>query len=81
MPEYTIASTVALTVSSVNGMPEFHEFHPIGGVSRCGAPESVGAAHPATLAPAKLTATRMCVRCECAGRQLKIALTAVDPPA
>jgi hypothetical protein len=77
-------------------MPEFHEFHPIGGVSRCGAPESVGAAHPATLAPAKLSATRIehsrtptgrgsptrvCVRCECAGRQLKIALTAVDPPA
>jgi hypothetical protein len=54
MPDDTIASTVALTVSSVSGMPEFHEFQPIGGVSRCRAPESV--AHPAMLAPAKLSA-------------------------
>jgi hypothetical protein len=30
-PEDTIASAVALTVSSVSGIPEFHEFQPIGG--------------------------------------------------
>jgi hypothetical protein len=66
-------------------MPEFHEFQPIGGVCHCDAPESVGAAHPATLAPAKLSAatiehsrtptargspTRVCVRCQYAARQL-----------
>ena len=91
MPEDTIASTVAFTVCSVSGMPEFHEFHPIGGVSRCGAPESVGAAHQAMLAPAKLSAatidhtrtptrrgspTRMCVRCQRAARPLGPGLSA-----
>ena len=32
MPEDTIASMVSSTARSVSGMPEFHEFQPIGGV-------------------------------------------------
>jgi hypothetical protein len=56
MPEDTIASMVCSTVCSVSGMPEFHEFQPIGGVSRAGAPPSVGGpAHPAATTHATLT--------------------------
>ncbi|GAB7068901.1 hypothetical protein JCM12141A_31900 [Mycolicibacterium hodleri] len=32
MPEDTMASTVSSTACSVSGIPEFQEFHPIGGI-------------------------------------------------
>src|SRR5271166_4256812 len=58
IPEDTIASTVALTFSSVRSIPEFQEFHPIGGV--VGSDDGAGprgAAQPTWVAASRLSAT------------------------
>jgi hypothetical protein len=61
-------------------------------VGHCGAPESVGAAHPAMLAPAKPSAamiehirtstgrgspTRVCARCQCPAQPLEAGICGV----
>ena len=50
---------VCFTVSSLSGIPEFQEFHPIGAVRRTGAPEPTGAVppHPTATAQTRLKIT------------------------